>query len=139
MNLFADIQPTLALGIEVSRQWKHGIELSAPLDKNRNDKGTGFAGSLSSILTLAGWALITLELEKAGMQADVMVVTSSTEYSAAVTSDFSATCETTETDIARIFQKLKTKGRSRITLQSEIPGCARMTASYAIIQKPSGA
>lgn len=133
MTLFTDIIPAQALGIEVSRHWKNGIELSAPLDKNRNDKGTGFAGSISSILTLAGWALITRELKEAGLQANVMVVKSETEYTAPVTEDFTATCETTEAEIARVFQNLENNDRSRITLQSEIPGCARMTASYAVI------
>lgn len=133
MNLFETIIPAQALGIEVSRHWKNGIELRAPLEKNLNDKGTGFAGSLSSILTLAGWALITRELKEAGFSADVMVVQSETEFSAPVTTDFTATCETAEAEIARVFLELETRGRSRMELGSEIPGCARMTASFAVI------
>ncbi len=132
MDLFENILPAQALGIEVSNHWKNGIELCAPLDKNLNDKGTGFAGSLSSILTLSGWALITRELQEVGISANVMVVTSETEFTAPVTGDFTATCETTDAKIARVLQNLQNNGRSRMTLQSEIPGCARMTASYAI-------
>lgn len=135
MTLFTDIVPAKALGIDVSNHWKNGIELRAPLELNLNDKGTGFAGSLSSILTLAGWALITRELQEAGLAVDVMVVKSETEFSAPVTGDFTATCETTDAKIARVLQNLVNNGRSRITLQSEIPGCARMTASYAVIQR----
>ncbi|WP_372795369.1 YiiD C-terminal domain-containing protein [Pontiella sp.] len=133
MDLLKDILPAKALGIAVSRHWKNGIELRAPLEKNLNDKGTGFAGSLSSILTLAGWALITRELKEADLSADVMVVKSETEFSAPVSGDFTATCETTEAEIARVFQELETRGRSRMELCSEIPGCARMTASFAVI------
>lgn len=139
MDLFADILPAQAMGIEASNHWKYGIELSAPLEKNLNDKGTGFAGSLSSILTLAGWALITQTLNEAGISADVMVVQSETEFSAPVTTDFKSVCETTDEEVRRIFQSLETDGRGRIVLHSEIPGCARMTASYAIKLKPSGA
>ncbi|MDZ8118017.1 YiiD C-terminal domain-containing protein [Pontiella agarivorans] len=133
MNLFADIEPALMMGITVSRQWKNGIELCAPLENNRNDKGTGFAGSISSILTLAGWALMTRALHEAGIQAEVMVVKSETEFTAPVTGDFMAACETTDAETARVFQELETRGRSRIRLDAEIPGCARMTASYAVI------
>lgn len=139
MDLFADIVPAQAMGIKVSRDWKHGIELNAPLEKNLNDKGTGFAGSLSSILTLAGWALITRELQESGIQADVMVVESKTAFKAAVTTGFNATCETTAAEISRVSRELETKGRSRIELDSEIPDCARMTASFAVKLKPSAA
>ncbi|QBG48468.1 hypothetical protein EGM51_14070 [Verrucomicrobia bacterium S94] len=133
MNLLADIQPARMLGITVSRQWKNGIELCAPLEKNRNDKGTGFAGSISSILTLAGWALMTRKLHEAGLQAEVMVVKSETEFTAPVTGDFMAACETSDAETARVLQELEARGRSRIELYSEIPDCARMTASYAVI------
>lgn len=41
------------------------VELSAPLAPNLNDKGTGFAGSLATLATLAGWSLATLLAEQA--------------------------------------------------------------------------
>ena len=90
MDLLKSIVPAGSMGIEVTRQWKHGIELSAPLEKNLNDKGTGFAGSLSSILTLSGWALITRALNEAGIAADVLAVKSETEFTAPVMADFKA-------------------------------------------------
>lgn len=45
------------------------VELSAPLAPNLNDKGTGFAGSLATLATLAGWSLATLLAEQALQQA----------------------------------------------------------------------
>ncbi|MFZ5756011.1 MAG: YiiD C-terminal domain-containing protein [Pseudomonadota bacterium] len=39
------------------------VVLAAPLAPNLNDKGTGFAGSLSTLVTLAGWSLATLVAE----------------------------------------------------------------------------
>ncbi len=135
MDLLGDIIPAKTLGIEVSRQWKNGIELSAPLEKNLNDKGTAFAGSIASMLTLAGWALITRALQRAGMAADVLAVKSEAEFTAPVTGRLTAACETTEAETARVLAELQARGRSRIQLCSEIPGCARMTASFAVIRR----
>jgi thioesterase domain-containing protein len=134
-DLLADIAPAKAMQISVSRHWKNGIELTAPLKPNLNDKGTAFAGSISSMLTLAGWALITHQLNQAGRSAEVMVVESSTQFSAAVRTDLKSVAETSAEEIARVFQELEIRGRSRIRLESAIPGHASMTASFAIIMR----
>ncbi|MDF7801767.1 YiiD C-terminal domain-containing protein [Pontiellaceae bacterium B1224] len=131
-DLLADIAPAQALQISVSRHWKNGIELAAPLAANINDKGTAFAGSISSLLTLAGWALITRELKQEKIQAEVMVVESSTTYSAAVRADLKSIAEVSEKEIARVLKDLETRGRSRIFIESSIPGHASMNASFAI-------
>ena len=132
-DLFAEIIPAKAMQITVSRHWKNGIELAAPLAANLNDKGTAFAGSISSMLTLAGWALITHQLNEAGLSAEMMVVECSTQYSAAVRTDLISTAEMAEGEMARVFQELENRGRSRIRIESIIPGHAAMTASYAVI------
>ena len=42
------------------------LQLTAPLSINLNDKGCAFGGSLVSLMTLAGWALVTARLHDAG-------------------------------------------------------------------------
>ncbi|MDF7822893.1 YiiD C-terminal domain-containing protein [Pontiellaceae bacterium B12227] len=132
-DLFADMVPAKAMQIAVSKHWKNGIELSAPLAANLNDKGTAFAGSISSMLTLAGWALITHQLNEGGVSAEVMVVESSAHYSSAVRTDLKSVAEVSEEEIARVFRELETCGRSRVRIESTLPGHASMTASFAII------
>ena len=39
------------------------LELSAPFEKNKNDKNTVFAGSQASLALLAGWSLVTLSFK----------------------------------------------------------------------------
>lgn len=133
-DLFADIVQAKAMQITVSKHWKNGIELSAPLESNLNDKGTAFAGSISSMLTLAGWALITHLLNEAGVEAEVMVVKSSMQFSVAVRTALKSVAEVSAEEVARVFQELETRGRSRICIDSSIPGHAFMTANFAIIQ-----
>jgi thioesterase domain-containing protein len=69
-----------AMGIVVVGWNGRRVRLRAPFEPNRNDKGTAFAGSLYSILVLAGWAVVTRHLQERGIQADVMVTESSTHY-----------------------------------------------------------
>jgi thioesterase domain-containing protein len=72
------------------------FEFHAPLKENRNDKGTGFAGSLSSLSHLAGWAAVNLILWKefGGPESDtalntlVAIKTCAIDFKVPVTDDF---------------------------------------------------
>jgi thioesterase domain-containing protein len=135
-SLFKDIEPAAALGIEVARYEVGEIELRAPLYPNLNDKGTAFAGSISSILSLAGWGVITLLLKTTGIDADVMVVKSETDFSSPVTSELRATARLSTSTVEQMLNDLKNKRRSRVHIQSELFSdsnlCASMSAQYAV-------
>ena len=137
-NLFADIFPAKAMGIRVSKVWKHGLELCAPLGCNRNDKGTAFAGSIASILTLAGWGLLTLQLRERGLEPDILVVSSKIKYASPVKDNLRASVEIGDDELARIVNELQDKQRSRarlsIILHAGETECAAATADYALIQ-----
>ena len=138
-TLFEDIAPARAMGIQVNGFENGRIELVAPIGLNINDKGTAFAGSIASLLTLAGWGAITLRLKEAGVEADVMVVKSETSYPSAARSALFAEAAVSEAERARVFQELEESGRSRIEVKSALHSdgieCAAMTASFAIIAR----
>ena len=50
----SQIPITAHMGVEVVHYDRHNLELAAPLAPNENDKGTGFGGSRSSLLTPRG-------------------------------------------------------------------------------------
>ena len=56
------------------------LRITAPLVANVNDKGNAFGGSLASVLTLSGWALVSLRLRLAGHDAEVYVADSNLRY-----------------------------------------------------------
>lgn len=61
--------------------WQDGcLRMHAPLAANVNDKGCAFGGSLSSLMTIAGWGLAFLELAKAGQEADIYIADSRVRY-----------------------------------------------------------
>lgn len=64
--------------------------LHAPLAANINDKGCAFGGSLVSLMTLAGWGLVTAWLERRGIKAEVYVADSQVKYRAPLFDDLDA-------------------------------------------------
>lgn len=79
--------PVAALGAQVVGYDGHRLRMQAPLSRNVNDKGCAFGGSLNSLMTLASWGLVTLELKRAGLSADVFVAESTVRYRAPLYDD----------------------------------------------------
>lgn len=99
------------------------LQLSAPLAPNSNDKHCAFGGSLSSLMTLAGWALVELKLREAGEDCDLFIGHSELRYLAPVWNDFSAeACLADETEWSRFFATLAQRGRARIMVTCHVPG-----------------
>ncbi len=131
---------TKAMGIRVLRYDGASLELGAPLEPNVNDKGTAFGGSLFSLLVLAGWGLIHLRLREEGIPGDVMIHESSVTYSSPVTDDWQVRCELPEpAEYARFLESLRTRGRARLALESQIMAGSRVAVSfrgsYAVVTK----
>lgn len=80
----AALQPSLAALDDAC------CELHAPLAANINDKGCAFGGSLVSLMTLAGWGLVTAWLERRGIKAEVYVADSQVKYRAPLFDDLDA-------------------------------------------------
>ena len=93
------------------------LKLRAPLDRNINDKGTAFAGSLATIAVLSGWYYTTLYVEKHFGKCDAAVVKSETEYKAPVTGDLVTHVQEPSIEEQENFQaRMKKKGRARLSL-----------------------
>ncbi|KRG74355.1 thioesterase [Stenotrophomonas ginsengisoli] len=126
----AAMPPVAAMGITVVEHVQHRLSLAAPLAANLNDKGNAFGGSLASILTLSGWGLATLELEAAGLQADVYVADSQVRYLAPLYGDLQATAQCAEDASWEVFlQRFATRGHASIQLQAQILADGRPAAT----------
>lgn len=119
---------TAHMGVEVAHYDRHNLELAAPLIPNENDKGTGFGGSLASLLTLAGWGLLQLNAMERDIECDIMIHRGEIEYLKPVHEDFTARCGLPEEGgLAEFFNRLQHRGHAKIVLRSEIlagEGCA---------------
>ncbi len=99
------------------------LSLRAPLAPNVNDKGCAFGGSLVSLMTLSGWALVELALRRRGEQCDVFVAESTVRYLAPLWQDFRSESRLAAgSDWATFFRTLEARGRARIEVACMVPG-----------------
>ncbi|WP_449446684.1 YiiD C-terminal domain-containing protein [Thermomonas brevis] len=116
---FAGMPPVAALQPEIL-EWRHGLlRLRAPLAANVNDKACAFGGSLVSLMTIAAWGLVSLELETAGLHAEVFVADSRVRYLKPVFEDIVVEAAFDDPgEHAALADTLRRQGRAGIRLQA---------------------
>ncbi|HVK51600.1 MAG TPA: YiiD C-terminal domain-containing protein [Pseudoxanthomonas sp.] len=111
--------PVAAMQVSVGGFDAGQLRLQAPLSANVNDKGTAFGGSLTSIMTVAGWGLVTLHLDLAGEQAEVYVADSAIRYLAPLRDDLVARARFADgEDWDSFLSTLRQRGRARIQVRA---------------------
>lgn len=136
--------PVAALGVRVAGFDGETFRLAAPLAANVNDKGCAFGGSLASVMTLAGWGMVTLKIEAAGLDADVYVADSSIRYRAPVYSDLEVAAvrdEEAGVDWPGFLAMLRSRGRARIGIRADCTladgtVATESTARFVAITRP---
>lgn len=113
------------------------LRMQAPLLANVNDKGNAFGGSLASVMTLSGWALVSLRLAMAGKQAEVYVADSSIRYRAPVYGELLASAKVgPDQDWDGFLALFSKRGRARVTIRAEIVGgAAELEGRFVAISK----
>ncbi len=115
--------PVAAMGIRAVEFDGDTLRLHAPLDANVNDKDCAFGGSLAGIMTLAGWGLLTLKLEAAGLPADVYVADSHVRYLKPLFADLQAEAWLDpEVDWSAVLRAYRERGRARAAIQASVIG-----------------
>jgi thioesterase domain-containing protein len=84
---FDQMPPVAAMQIRAVSCDGERIFLHAPLPANVNDKQCAFGGSLASVMTLAGWGLLSWRLARVGIAAEVYVADSQLRYLAPLEED----------------------------------------------------
>lgn len=113
--------PVVAMGLRIVEATGERLRLHAPLAPNINDKGCAFGGSLTSLMTLAGWGLITLRLAEVGIEADVFVADSEIRYRAPLYADLEATAALVDGESWQVFlDTLRSRGRARLGVLAEV-------------------
>src|SRR5690242_16269643 len=116
-----EIPITRDIGIVVAHYDGEQLALTAPIERNINHKSTAFAGSLNSVVTLAGWGMIWLLLKELGITATIVIQDSASHYRRPVTRDFTAICSRPRAEQVEQFARmLREKGRARLELAATI-------------------
>jgi len=112
-----------AMDLQLGHHDLDTLSLHAPLAPNVNDKGCAFGGSLVSLMTLSGWALVELALRRRQLDCDVFVAESGVRYLAPLWQDFRAEARLAdEADWNSFFDTLAARGRARISVDCVVPG-----------------
>lgn len=118
---FDAMPPVAALQVALQGYAEQRLHVVAPLAANLNDKGNAFGGSLGSVMTLAGWALVNCELHRAGLQADVYVADTQVRYLAPLYADLHAQAGAdAQADWDTFVQTFRQRGRARIGIQAQV-------------------
>ena len=113
--------PVAAMQVDVEGMRGDALRLTAPLSANVNDKGNAFGGSLTSLMTVAGWGLVTLKLRLAGLKAEVYVADSQIRYLAPLYGDLVAEAVFAEGQAWDLFvDTLVQRGRARIQVDARV-------------------
>ena len=114
--------PVAAMQLRIDSFDGERLRLHAPLAAHVNDKGCAFGGSLVSLMTLAGWGLVTLRVQQAGLAADVFVADSQVRYLAPLFADIHAEARIAGDGSWDAFvATLRERGRARIDLVASVP------------------
>jgi len=117
----ATIPLTRAMQLRVTGCTTDGLMLDAPLQPNINDKGTAFGGSLSAMLTVAGWGLLWLRTREAGVHCEVMIARGEISFRRPLQDDLRACCpEPAAAEWSNFINQLRLRGKARITLAPKI-------------------
>jgi thioesterase domain-containing protein len=111
------------MGLELGSYDGERLVLRCPLAPNVNDKGCAFGGSLTSLMTLAGWGVVELALRQRGEDCDVYVGESTVRYLEPVWGDFQAEAQCAEgASWDAFFSTLSARNRARIAVTCHVPG-----------------
>jgi thioesterase domain-containing protein len=120
--LHAEVPLVRAMGVRIKRYDDEGVVLAAPLEANRNYRGTAFAGSLATLVTLAGWALTHLKVQEMGLKGEAAASQSHIDFLKPVTvATIEAFCPMPAPEaIAKLQRMLLRRGMGRWELSAHI-------------------
>ncbi len=108
------------MGITVGEYTGNSLVLTAPLQQNINDKGTAFGGSLSILLTLAGWGLVTLKAQAENFDCDIVIHRGAIHYQHPVDGELVASCSVDAQRWDAFSMTYRKKFKSRIEITGSI-------------------
>lgn len=137
-KLHNEIPLTKFMDLKITKYDEKELITIAPLNKNINDKGTAFGGSLATLTIISGWSicwLISKELEI--NNENIVVIKNEHSYRKPVTKEL--ICHTkrpTKDEIENLKNKLLLKKSASIKISSQIiedgEVCVDFTGYYVI-------
>ncbi len=117
--LHEQIPLTRAMGVQMESYDGSQLVVTAPLEPNHNHLGTAFGGSLSALATLAGYAMLWLQL--GDRHAHIVIRESTLRYKRPVRGTLRAVCLRPDDASMTAFRNtFADTGKARLALQVQI-------------------
>ena len=129
-HLHTQIPMTRQMGILVTRFDETEVETAAPLEANINHQQSAFGGSIAALGIVTGFVAIWGNLQSRGIQAELVIQHSETDFSKPALGDMEARSRTLSSTAMEEFTKtLEKNGRARILVTSDIFAQGKLIAS----------
>ena len=115
--LHHQIPITKEMGFRVVEFTLSRVRISAKLEPNKNHKSTAFGGSINSLMTICGWAMMFINIKEIDPDAHIVIQKSKINYLLPIDEDFVAECNLAEDSVKRKFTDTYAKhkkGRLRL-------------------------
>ena len=128
--MHAHIPLVTPMQVRVAGHDASGLTLAAPLAPNINHERSAFGGSLASLMTLACWGYLWLQLEgEPGLH--IVVNEANLRYMKPVTGELLACCRAPAPKVMETFvATLKRRGKARVELTAEVRQGEALAAEY---------
>ena len=116
--LHKQIPITKEMGINVIEFTPSRVKISAKLEPNLNHKCTAFGGSINSLMTVCGWAMVYANIKGTDKDAHIVIQKSSINFLVPIDKDFIAECSLLdEVSRKRFFEMYNKHGKARLKLK----------------------
>jgi len=131
-KIHSQIPLTKHMKIDIIKYTKTQLFSTAPLDININDKGTAFAGSLSTLTTISSWGVCWLLMQELGFEnTAIVILKNETVFLKPVTKDINCVTQVpSKEEILKLKEKLLFKKSGSITIKSHIIEDAQECVSF---------
>jgi thioesterase domain-containing protein len=129
--LHTHIPLSKAMAVGVVSIGEGAVVLWAPLEANINHRETVFGGSACALAMLAGWALVHVRLEAAGIAARLVIQRNEMEYQRPILGDFTARASLERPERWRPFtDTLLRRRKARISVLSVLEQAGQVVATF---------
>jgi thioesterase domain-containing protein len=129
--LHEKIPITKAMGLSVIEFTTSKVRMYANLEANINDKLTAFGGSINSLMTICGWAMVFINIKEIDVDAKIVIKKSNINYLAPIKENFIAECELSNEETKKDFLEMYAKhNKSRLNLKVSIKNEKTVFAEY---------
>lgn len=139
--IYTNIPITKAMGMRIEKLSNNEVQLSLPIDKNINHRGSAFGGSIDSLFLTTGWAFIRFLIDHYTPTPIIVGSRGETSFIKPVLTDFVSQLEMPdEVEIQKFLSTFERFGKARITLKAGIYEDDELYASfegdYVVVKSP---